>query len=1294
MKKITEVPGLQVNTQHRGLKIASALSIAIPIFTTAFQHASAAINKYDSNKQLITRTGLKESKKTSPGWGAVRLPNGYWFPGHSGWIDGDGNRYYCMNPDQYSAVEALKVKSQRQVSANANAQIRAALYLGYGVNSAKDLGVTNTNKAEYATQLAIWHIIGWQVQAKDPDVKKVYNHIMNNLSKYTSTKAGSTSLNITTVSTKKSKGEKVVKISGKEFGKSLSGNVNVKVSGGLTATQGSKKVTSSGKMEMNKNITLQTGKATASKPVVSKDASGNKVEKITYTFPTGKLTVSRDSYSLKAPTYLSVRGYQTGVTLVALKGTPISKATTVSGSYSKTTTYDKDTPKILTESEVAPTGIQSEDHSKARARIYKKDDENKPVKGVEFTIYKSNEDYERGEKVETITTGSDGYATSSQLDPGYYIAIETKTNDNLNIDNSHVEMDLTTDTLDAADDDTVKQETAKDSSGQDVTLYTATFNGPINNHKDVKVSSKATNVEDGTQTAQPVKGAIEINEKLLFKYLIAGQKYKINAWLVDKGTGIKIQSNGKDVSSESTFTAPESDSNYNSSQDIRISVPDASSLAGKNVVVYATVTRESNGKVVDHKVITDKDETVSFTKPQLHTNASDQSDHDKTFVPAKDQKLVDKVSYSGLIKGKKYTVKGKLIDKETGKTVQSNGKDVTFENTFTADGESGTVSNPVTFDASALSGSHLVVYETLYYGDKDLADHSDINDEDQSATVSVPKAKVKIAKKDDEGSYVAGVKFNIYKADDSWNKGDLVETVTTDKDGIATSSELPLGNYVAIEAETVKNLIIDKTPVKIDLNESVLRNSNAEQKVEGNTLVFTTSANGPLNNHQIPNLNSKATNFEDGSKVLQPVNGAATVNEHLFFNHLVANTNYTINAWLVDKATGKPLLVDGEKVEATKVIKSGSDDKYDDGIRGEADLQLAIKNASGLAGKQLVVYSTIARSSKPNHYTTIHDDINDAAETVSFTQPDLHTNASNSETTTQQLQPTNKEKLVDKVSYTGLVKGKTYKIVGTVIDKETGKPLQFNGKNLTFTRTFTAESENGYVNAGTDLDARRLKGKRLVVFETLYYNDMLLKDHQNINDVDQTVSVTTPELHTTLSENAQKLVVPKKENVVQDVVSYKQLIAGQTYKITGRLIDQVTGKEITYNGKPVAASKTFTATAANGQTTVTFKFKGQDYQGHALVAFENLTYKNRQLAKHEEINDVAQTITVDHIKTCKPATIIKTPTPTPSTTVTTTLPQTGNSDDVLTQLLGAATLVITIGSAVYFVRRRQTTGVN
>ena len=1304
MKKITDVPGLDDINNRRGLKLASALSIALPIFSSAAQRASAIeIHKYANETSISTMKGMKNSREAVWGWATVYW-NGGQYSGHIGWVDGDGNRYYCLDPQLPDGAQNNVKQSTRvtYVSKTQNEKIRAALFAGYGVNSAASLGLTGdraADRAEYATQLVIWEILGYRVDINDGLVKKAYQRIKANMGKYT--KDGVTKLNITTDSTDAKTGTKTVTITGEEFYQKLEGNVDVSVSG-VKATQGNKVITKSGKLALNKKIKLSvTGKPKAGKTTTTTDKDGKKVEKTTYTFPTGSMTVTRESYALSAPTYSNGPGYQHGVTLVALKGKTITRKVSVSGKYNETKKYStaegSDTPEISVDNPTNPETPETQEKIKTKARIYKKDDEDKPVSGVEFTIYKSNENFERGEKVETVTTGDDGYATTSELDPGYYIAIETKTHDNLDLDDTHVEMDLTADTLDgAADNNTVKSETTKDKDGNEITLYTASFNGPTNNHKKVEVTSKATNDDDGTQTAQAIDGPVTINEKLLFKYMTEGQKYKARAWLVDQATGQKIDIDGKSVEVEESFEAPKADSNYNSSKDFKLTIPNAKSLAGKKVVVYAKVTRESNGKVTDHTDLSDKDETIEFPKPNLHTNAYDQSDKDKTFVPTKNQTLVDKVDYEGLIKGKKYTVKGTLIDKTTGKAVQVDGKDVTFEKTFTASDSKGTLDNEVKFDASSLSGSKLVVYEDLYYGGSALAKHNDINDKEQSVTVSVPKGKIKLLKKDDEGKTVQGVKFNIYKSTAKWEKGDLVETVTTDKNGIAESSELPMGYYIAVEAKTVKNLKIDTTPVKIDLNESTLRNSQASQKVSGNTLVFTTDANGPINNHIPPELASKATNLEDGTQTLQPIEGPVTINEHLFFNHLVESTDYTINAWLVDKATGLPILENGKKIEATKTVKSGNDDQYDDGIRGEADLQLTINNASKFAGKDIVVYSTIARTSNPDHYTTLHQDINDTAETVHFTTPDLHTNAINVETQTQQVQPTNKETISDKVTYTNLVKGKTYKVVGTVVDKETGKPIEVNGQTLTFNRTFTATDTSGYVELGTTFDATGFKGKSLVVFESLYYNDKLLKEHKNINDVNQTLIVTTPELHTTLSANAQKLVVPDKENTVEDVVSYKDLVAGQTYTVSGKLVDQETGKTIMYNGKPVTASKTFKAESSNGNVTVTFTFAGNDFQGHSLVAFENLTYNGRDLVKHEDINDVAQTVTVDHKKTAKPVTIIKTPTPKPgvTTTITTTLPQTGNSKDTLTQIAGMATLVVTIGSAVYFIRRHQSTGLN
>lgn len=64
-------------------------------------------------------------------------------------------------------------------------------------------------------------------------------------------------------------------------------------------------------------------------------------------------------------------------------------------------------------------------------------------------------------------------------------------------------------------------------------------------------------------------------------------------------------------------------------------------------------------------------------------------------------KIKDTVSYKNLIKGKTYTMIGKLMDKETGKVVlDDDGKEVTASVKFTADAEDGTVD--VIFEFSEL----------------------------------------------------------------------------------------------------------------------------------------------------------------------------------------------------------------------------------------------------------------------------------------------------------------------------------------------------------------------------------------------------------------------------------------------------------------------------------------------------------------------------------------------------------------------------------------------------------------
>ena len=65
--------------------------------------------------------------------------------------------------------------------------------------------------------------------------------------------------------------------------------------------------------------------------------------------------------------------------------------------------------------------------------------------------------------------------------------------------------------------------------------------------------------------------------------------------------------------------------------------------------------------------------------------------------------ITDTVEYSGLTAGQEYTLKGVLMDKETGEPLLVNDQQVTSEATFTPAEASGTIDVLFTFDASALT---------------------------------------------------------------------------------------------------------------------------------------------------------------------------------------------------------------------------------------------------------------------------------------------------------------------------------------------------------------------------------------------------------------------------------------------------------------------------------------------------------------------------------------------------------------------------------------------------------------
>ena len=224
-------------------------------------------------------------------------------------------------------------------------------------------------------------------------------------------------------------------------------------------------------------------------------------------------------------------------------------------------------------------------------------------------------------------------------------------------------------------------------------------------------------------------------------------------------------------------------------------------------------------------------------------------------------------------------------------------------------------------------------------------------------------------------------------------------------------------------------------------------------------------------------------------------------------------------------------------------------------------------------------------------------------------------------------------KISDKVEYSHLVAGKTYTVIGELHDAATGDAVTVNGQAITAEKTFTAEDSAGSVTLDYAFDSYDLKGKTLVVYETLTdAKGAKLAEHRDKSDVSQQVTVLTPKLSTSAVGDADnsKSVTAEDDVAVTDYVRYTGLTAGQTYTLTGTLMDKSTKKAfMDADGTPVTATAEFTAEAESGTATVTFTFDASGIKtGTKLAAFETVATNGIEIADHKDINDIDQTVTV------------------------------------------------------------------
>ena len=521
---------------------------------------------------------------------------------------------------------------------------------------------------------------------------------------------------------------------------------------------------------------------------------------------------------------------------------------------------------------------------------------------------------------------------------------------------------------------------------------------------------------------------VTLTDTVSYKDLTPGKEYRVTGVLMDKSNGKELLINGEKVTAEATFVATEA----SGSVDVTF-IFDATGLHGKGIVVFEDLYRE-NVLLATHADINDEGQTVELKNPQISTVAVTE-DGSKTTLTADDVQITDTISYSDLTVGVEYRMTGILMDKATGKPfLDFDGNEVTAEATFTPADANGTVELTFTFDSRQLDkDTKLVVFDELYRADTLLAVHKDIDAEDQTVEIRVPKIGTTATSEDghrvdplgevtifDEVSYT-----NLKPEKEYTVSGVLMDKATgkafLDADGKEIKAETtftPTQPTGTVTVEFVFNAtgLHGKEVVAFETlyYEGIELATHAEINDEGQTV--------ELKN---PEIGTKAT--ADGKKEITA--DKITITDVVSYKDLTPGKEYKLTGVLMNKATNDKLLIDGKEItaEATFTPKAPT---------GEVEMTFTFDARELTAETEVVVFETLYRDGIE---IAVHADIEDEGQTVKI----LPLHGSIMTTKVNADDPTDKISGATFGVYSdadgdGIFNAKTDKLVGTLQEGDTG----------------------------------------------------------------------------------------------------------------------------------------------------------------------------------------------------------------------------------------------------------------
>ena len=609
----------------------------------------------------------------------------------------------------------------------------------------------------------------------------------------------------------------------------------------------------------------------------------------------------------------------------------------------------------------------------------------------------------------------------------------------------------------------------------------------------------------------------------------------------------------------------------------------------------------------------------------VNTKVKDPATDTQYSKAQKDLTVVDEVSLDGLIPGREYTIEGTLMDKETRKPLlNADDKEVTAKTTFTATNVTQVIEMTYTLDASDLAGKSIVAFEKVYYRGKEVAAHESITDKDQ--TIYFPEISTSLTD-DVTGGHMAEAAENMSLTDTVNYKGlrsgreYVLKGILMDK---AT------GDPLLIDGEKVTQELRftpDDTDGSVDMTFTFDGSALAGKSVvafesclyDGKEIAVHHDIDSEEQTVHIPEIETKLTNDKTGTHEAL-AEKEMSLTDTVPYHNLIPGKEYTVKGVLMDKATGKELLINGEKV--TKEV-TFTPEKAD----GSVELTFTF-DGSALAGKTVVAFEDCYYDGKE---IAVHHDIKSKDQTVDI--PKIVTELVNDATGDHEAAASTEMSLTDKVSYYNLKAGKEYTMKGTLMDKTTGEPLLINGEQVTKEVIFTPEQPDGSVEMTFTFDGSALAGKTVVAFEDCLRDGKEVAVHHDIDSKEQTVEI--PGLTTELKDDVtgSHNALASEKMTLTDVASYTGLIPGKEYTMKGTLMDKATGEPLLINGEKVTKEVTFTPEKADGSVELTFTFDGSALAGKSVVAFEDCSRDGKEVAVHHDIDSKEQTVDIPDIST-------------------------------------------------------------